>query len=146
MSTGEKILIVGPSWVGDMVMSQVLYRLLADTRPGVIIDVLAPGWSEPILARMPEVRKAIKLPIDHGEPALRRRWRLGRALRAARTAQVVVLGAFMMMDLRCLFVREHEFLLEKPHGGSGVGCLHPSPDHQRYAEQLICRSQQPGAA
>ena len=53
MSEAERILVVGPSWVGDMVMSQVLYRLLAATRPGVEIDVLAPAWSEPILARMP---------------------------------------------------------------------------------------------
>ena len=88
---GEKVLVVGPSWVGDMVMSQVLYRVLKQIRPGVIIDVAAPAWSEPILARMPEVNRAITKPIGHGEPALGRRWKLGRALREERYDQAIML-------------------------------------------------------
>jgi heptosyltransferase-2 len=92
MSTGQdRVLIVGPSWVGDMVMSQVLYRLLADTRPGVQIDVLAPAWSEPILARMPEVSRPLTKRIGHGEPALGRRWKLGRALREEGYTQAIML-------------------------------------------------------
>lgn len=87
----EKILVVGPSWVGDMVMSQVLYRHLQQTRPGVIIDVAAPAWSEPILERMPEVSRAITKPIGHGEPAIGRRWKLGRALRAENYDQAIML-------------------------------------------------------
>ena len=87
----SRILVVGPSWVGDMVMSQVLYRLLVDTRPGVEIDVLAPAWSEPILARMPEVRQALSKRIGHGEPALGRRWKLGRALRSEGYEQAILL-------------------------------------------------------
>lgn len=87
----QKVLVVGPSWVGDMVMSQVLYRLLQQTRPGVLIDVLAPAWSEPILARMPEVNRAITKPIGHGEPALGRRWKTGRSLRAEGYAQAILL-------------------------------------------------------
>lgn len=83
--------MVGPSWVGDMVMSQVLFRLLQETRPGVAIDVLAPAWSEPILARMPEVRHAITKPIGHGELALGRRWKLGNRLRATGYDQAIVL-------------------------------------------------------
>ena len=66
-SSGENILVVGPSWVGDMVMSQVLYIHLQQTRPGVAIDVLAPPWSEPLLQRMPEVRQALSMPVGHGE-------------------------------------------------------------------------------
>ncbi|MEH6586812.1 MAG: lipopolysaccharide heptosyltransferase II [Halioglobus sp.] len=87
----EKVLIVGPSWVGDMVMSQVLFRVLQQTRPGVIIDVAAPAWSEPILERMPEVNRAITKPIGHGEPALGRRWKLGRALRSEAYDQAIML-------------------------------------------------------
>lgn len=87
----DKVLVVGPSWVGDMVMSQVLYRFLQQTRPGVEIDVLAPAWSEPILARMPEVQRAITKPIGHGEPALGRRWKLGRGLRGAGYGQAILL-------------------------------------------------------
>lgn len=92
MSVGhERLLVVGPSWVGDMVMSQVLYRLLAETRPDVQIDVLAPAWSEPILARMPQVSMALSKRIGHGEPALGRRFKLGRSLRTMAYTQAIVL-------------------------------------------------------
>ena len=53
------ILIVGPSWVGDMVMAQTLFACLKQRHPGCAIDVLAPEWSRPILERMPEVRAAL---------------------------------------------------------------------------------------
>ncbi|MEP5566212.1 MAG: lipopolysaccharide heptosyltransferase II [Halioglobus sp.] len=87
----EKILVVGPSWVGDMVMSQVLYRHLQQTRPGVIIDVAAPAWSGPILDRMPEVNRAIPLPIGHGEVAIGKRWKLAGELRSENYDQAIML-------------------------------------------------------
>ena len=60
------ILIVGPSWVGDMVMAQTLFQCLKQRHPEAQIDVLAPEWSRPILERMPEVRRALSLPLGHG--------------------------------------------------------------------------------
>ncbi len=90
-SGGEQILVVGPSWVGDMVMSQVLYIYLQQTRPGVAIDVLAPAWSEALLQRMPEVRSAITMPVGHGELGLAKRWRLGRQLRSQKYDQALLL-------------------------------------------------------
>ena len=90
-SDNEKVLIVGPSWVGDMVMSQALYIFLQQSRPGVSIDVLAPAWSEPLLQRMPEVNAALTKPIGHGELALGRRRRLGRELRSCAYDQAIIL-------------------------------------------------------
>ncbi|MDF5870147.1 hypothetical protein P4115_24640 [Pseudomonas aeruginosa] len=58
-------MIVGPSWVGDMVMAQTLFQCLRQ-RPECVIDVLAPEWSRPILERMPEVRQALSFPLGHG--------------------------------------------------------------------------------
>lgn len=81
MTGSEQLLVVGPSWVGDMVMAQSLYRLLTQRNPAVGIDVLAPAWSLPLLERMPEVARGVELPVGHGELGLRRRRRLGRALR-----------------------------------------------------------------
>ena len=60
------ILIIGPSWVGDMVMAQTLFQCLRQRHPGCQIDVLAPEWSRPILERMPEVRAALSFPFGHG--------------------------------------------------------------------------------
>lgn len=87
----QKILIVGPAWVGDMVMAQSLAISLQRQHPGCTIDILAPGWSLPIIERMPEVRRGVELPIGHGELALGKLWRLGRDLRAEAYDQAIVL-------------------------------------------------------
>ncbi len=84
------ILVVGPSWVGDMVMAQSLFRTLKARQPETAIDVLAPGWSLPLLQRMPEVRAGVEMPLGHGKLALRRRWALGRSLRG-RYEQAILL-------------------------------------------------------
>jgi len=84
------ILVVGPSWVGDMVMAQSLFRALKKQQPDVAIDVLAPGWSLPLLARMPEVRAGLEMPLGHGRLALKQRWKLGRSLRG-RYRQAILL-------------------------------------------------------
>lgn len=90
-SAPRKILVIGPSWVGDMVMSQVLYIHLRQSRPGCLIDVLAPAWSAPVLQRMPEVNRAIAMPLGHGQLGMTVRWRLGRELRREAYEQAIVL-------------------------------------------------------
>lgn len=77
-----KILVIGPSWVGDMMMSQSLYRTLKVRYPQATIDVMAPAWCRPLLSRMPEVNDALAMPIGHGSLNLAERYRLGRRLRA----------------------------------------------------------------
>jgi heptosyltransferase-2 len=103
--TGEKVLIIGPSWVGDMVMSQVLYICLQQTRPGLLIDVLAPAWSGAILQRMPQVNRAIAMPIGHGQLQLGHRWRLGRELRAQHYDQAILLPNSLKSALIPFFAR-----------------------------------------
>ena len=87
----QKILIAGPAWVGDMVMAQSLYKTLQQRYPDVVIDVLAPAWSGPILRRMPEVRQHIEMPLTHGEFGLGARYRLGKQLRAERYDQAIII-------------------------------------------------------
>ncbi|MGR5112109.1 lipopolysaccharide heptosyltransferase II [Vibrio jasicida] len=77
----KKILIIGPSWVGDMVMSQSLYIVLKQQHPESQIDVIAPGWCKPILERMPEIHQAIEMPLGHGEFNLLGRREIGKSLR-----------------------------------------------------------------
>lgn len=89
--SAEKVLVVGPSWVGDMVMAQALYKLVRSRSPSATIDVVAPPWSLPVLARMPEVRAGIELAVGHGELALGRRYALGKKLRAERYSHAIVL-------------------------------------------------------
>jgi heptosyltransferase-2 len=77
--TPRHYLVVGPAWVGDMVMAQTLFAQLR-RHPDCTIDVLAPDWSRPLLERMPEVDRALSLPFGHGELRLGERRRQGKSL------------------------------------------------------------------
>ena len=90
-NTESNILVVGPSWVGDMVMAQSLFMTLRERDPDCSIDVLAPAWSRPLLERMPEVSGAIDMPLGHGEFGLLKRFNLGKALRDNNYSQAIVL-------------------------------------------------------
>jgi heptosyltransferase-2 len=105
VSARAKVLIVGPSWVGDMVMAQALYRVLAARTPTPELHVLAPPWSLPLLARMPEVARSIELAVGHGELKLRLRRSLGLSLRAERYAQAIVLPRSLKAALVPWFAR-----------------------------------------
>lgn len=105
MSDAGKVLIVGPSWVGDMVMAQSLYRLLKTRTPVPEIHVIAPPWSLPILARMPEVARGIELALAHGELGLRERHALGVRLRSEHYRQAIILPRSAKAALVPLFAR-----------------------------------------
>jgi len=91
VTASDKVLVVGPSWVGDMVMAQALYRLLRQRNPTVEIDVVAPTWSLPVLARMPEVAHGIELAVAHGDLAFGRRRKLALELRSRGYSRAIVL-------------------------------------------------------
>ncbi len=99
MSSRYRILVIGPSWVGDMMMAQSLFMRLKGNNPGCRIDVLAPGWSLPLLAHMPEVSEAIRSPFQHGEAALHQRYRLGKSLRDRHYDQAIILPNSMKSAL-----------------------------------------------
>ena len=90
-SSVEKILVLGPAWVGDMVLAQSLFTTLKQQNPNCQIDVAAPAWTLPLLERMPEVTKAIALPFKHGEFAFGERIRFGKSLRKAAYTQAIIL-------------------------------------------------------
>lgn len=84
------ILVVGPAWVGDIVMTQSLLKALKEQHPDTPVDVLAQGWSVSLARRMPEVREAIELPAGHGELNFRQLRRLAARLRTRSYDQAVV--------------------------------------------------------
>ncbi|MCH7882658.1 MAG: lipopolysaccharide heptosyltransferase II [Proteobacteria bacterium] len=99
------ILVIGPSWVGDMVMAQSLFKLLKDRLPDHAIDVVAPGWSMPVLDRMPEVRKGYALEVTHGEAGLGKRYRLGKQLRSNQYSQAIVIPRSLKSALVPFFAK-----------------------------------------
>ncbi len=87
----QKILVVGPAWIGDMMMAQTLFKLLKLRNPQVHIDVLASGWTRQLLARMPEVHTVIDMPLGHGTFGLGERRALGKSLVDKGYDQAIVL-------------------------------------------------------
>ncbi len=87
----EKILVLGPAWVGDMVLAQSLFKTLKANNPNCVIDVAAPAWTLPLLERMPEVNDKIALTFKHGELAFWQRIAFGKSLKRAGYTQSIIL-------------------------------------------------------
>jgi heptosyltransferase-2 len=86
-----RIVVVAPNWIGDTLLAQPLFARLHQKLSGLKLDALAPAWTAPVLARMPQIDEVIESPFDHGELKLIERWRLGRQIRAARYDQAIIL-------------------------------------------------------
>src|SRR5450759_2902059 len=86
-----RILIVAPSWVGDAVLAQPLFKRLHERHRELALEVLAPPWTRALFARMPEISASIDSPFGHGEFALKRRYALGRSLAVRHYDQAIVL-------------------------------------------------------
>jgi heptosyltransferase-2 len=86
-----KILVIGPSWVGDTMLMQPMLGRLKQRHPDSQIDVLAPPWTDGLLRAMPEVHRVVINPFPHGALELKQRYRLGKQLREARYDQAIVL-------------------------------------------------------
>ena len=74
-----------------MVMAQSLFITLKNARPDCQIEVLAPAWSLALLERMPEVDKAIAMPLLHGQFGFFDRIKLGKKLRSNHYDQAILL-------------------------------------------------------
>ncbi len=73
-----KILIFSPSWVGDMVMAQTLFKTLLQQFPDAQLDVISPPWPYDLLQRMPEVSNHYKIEVQRGKFS----WQVRRAMAA----------------------------------------------------------------
>lgn len=78
---GSSILVVAPSWIGDMVMAQSLLKRLRSRDPSCRITVFAPAWCQGLLERMPEITGVIPNPFGHGQLRLAGRMRCAREIR-----------------------------------------------------------------
>lgn len=86
-----RVLIIGPSWVGDTVLAQPLFQRLRERHAGLRMDVLAPPWTAALLRRMPQVDEVLISPFKRGRLDLANRWHFARELRARGYDQAVVL-------------------------------------------------------
>lgn len=120
-NSAKRFLVVGPSWVGDMVMAQSLFMTLKTRHPGATIGVVAPAWSKPILERMPEVDEVLSLAVGHGEFGLanrrelagRLKGRFDRAIVLPRSWKAALVPFMARIPERVGFLGEHRYGLLK---------------------------------
>ncbi len=86
----KRILIVGPSWVGDLVMAQALIQTLHAKLNHPLIDMTAPPWCAELLSRMPGLRGTFSLPFAHGEWQFFQRYQWGKRLRGQYDQAIVL--------------------------------------------------------
>lgn len=94
MAESPTILVIGPRWVGDMVMAQCLFSALKELYPNAAIDVLAPAWAAPLVKRMPEIRQQIDFPLKPGALEFTHRRRFGRLLRGRYDMAYILPGSW----------------------------------------------------
>lgn len=87
----KKILIIGPSWLGDMVIAQKLFKVIKDIYPDSELHVASPAWTIPLVTRMPEVDQSISLPFSHGELSMLKRYQIAKVLKLEGYSQAIVL-------------------------------------------------------
>ena len=86
----KRILIIGPAWVGDMVMANSLFQCLKQSDPDCVLDVLAPPASLPVAKRMKEIRHVIELPIGHKTLDFKTRYHIAKSLRGQYDQAIVL--------------------------------------------------------
>ena len=159
-----KILVIGPAWIGDMVMAQSLFKLLKQRHPMATIDVMAPAWTASILRCMPEVTQILEMPLTHGEFKLLTRYRLGKQLRANHYDQAIVLqNSFksalipwfaripkrtgwrgewrygLLNDVRLLDKQRYPLMVMQ-YLALGLPANEPLPSHYAYPEFIVSAS------
>ena len=112
----KRILVMPSQAVGEIVISQILYKILKQRHDHVEIDVLASSDFHPVLNRMPEVSKAIDIPknLRYGSRAnrftmIKDLLRLGFRLRKSYDQVIMYFGtrrfSFMMKSIAQIPVR-----------------------------------------
>ncbi|RJS94278.1 lipopolysaccharide heptosyltransferase II [Salinisphaera sp. Q1T1-3] len=91
MSNAHRIVVVAPSWIGDMVMAQSLFIGLRQRLPSAVVDVYAPPVTARLAARMPEIDDAVESDLGHGELGLGKRRREAATLAERGYDQAIVL-------------------------------------------------------
>jgi len=87
----DKTLIIGPSWVGDMVMAQALFKAIKLNFPQTTLHVLAPQWSRGLTERMPEINVSLPMTLSHGELGLQKRRQLANKIKEEKYQRCFVL-------------------------------------------------------
>ena len=87
----QRILVVAPGWVGDMMMAQSLFIDLFKRFDSVQLDILGLSWAGELAARMPQINKHLDFSVGHGQLALRQRYDIAAEIRENEYDRAIVL-------------------------------------------------------
>lgn len=84
-------MIVGPSWIGDMVMAEPMMRQIKSSHPGSSITLVAPSWSLDVASRMISVDHGVVSPFQHRHLGIWKRYGFAKGLRAQKFQKAWIL-------------------------------------------------------
>ncbi|QOI10866.1 lipopolysaccharide heptosyltransferase II [Blochmannia endosymbiont of Colobopsis nipponica] len=90
MNNYDKILIIGPSWLGDSVISQTIINILKKKQK-TKIDIVTPKYCRELYCQIPEVNKIIINPLQHGTIKLNKIYQFSKMLRKEQYEQAIIL-------------------------------------------------------
>jgi heptosyltransferase II len=137
--SGQRILVIGPAWVGDMILAQSLFKALKKRDPQAFLAVAAPDFTRPLLDLMPEVDEALPLPFEHGEARLAGRWRYGRQLKRRGFDRGIVLpGSFKAaLPLRAAGIRQRSGYRGEGRRALLTDARHDDKKHRRTVDRFV---------
>ncbi|MEC9205980.1 MAG: lipopolysaccharide heptosyltransferase II [Pseudomonadota bacterium] len=91
MKSNKKVLIIAPSWIGDLIIAHSLFKELKLKDKNVIIDLVIRSYLKPIADMMPEINKKHILDIPHGSLGLLDRYYLSRKIKLEKYNQAFIL-------------------------------------------------------
>ncbi len=91
LSQKPTVLLIGPSWIGDLVQCQALIQLLKQRSGEPDVDLVIPSWAFPLAERLPGLRNTYELGVPHGQLGLKKRWELARQLRENQYDEAIVI-------------------------------------------------------
>ena len=91
MNDQKRFLIIAPSWIGDLLMSQSVFKSLKNKYYNCTIDVIAKPYLNDLIKLMPEVNNVYNLDIQHRELGLMKRYKIAKELRKNYYTSAIVL-------------------------------------------------------
>ena len=91
MSPRKRFLIIAPSWIGDLLISQSVFKFLKNNYNECVIDIIAKPYLNGLIQLMPEINNIYDLDIRHKELGLSKRTLISKDLKKHNYSSAIIL-------------------------------------------------------